>query len=204
MARRIEETFRAIQPKGVKVPPDAQISASITGANGAFGRALSQAGQQIGQLQGAYQRQAELIQANTAALQNNTSAKSGGTAATVASGVASHLGGGLGLLSPLISGIARLFGGGASNAPPALTVYSPPPPVSLSANLRSADTASAPAASQESRVSADTQRAAAPQITVNVQAMDSQSFMDRSNDIANAVREAMLNLHPINAVVAEL
>jgi hypothetical protein len=34
--------------------------------------------------------------------------------------------------------------------------------------------------------------------------MDSQSFMDRSNDIASAVREAMLNMHPINNVVAEL
>jgi hypothetical protein len=34
--------------------------------------------------------------------------------------------------------------------------------------------------------------------------MDSQSFMDRSGDIANSVREAMLNLHPINDVVANL
>ncbi len=41
-------------------------------------------------------------------------------------------------------------------------------------------------------------------VTVNVSAMDSQSFMDRSNDIASAVREAMLNLHPINDVVANL
>jgi hypothetical protein len=44
----------------------------------------------------------------------------------------------------------------------------------------------------------------APQITVNVNAMDSQSFMDHSTDIANAVREAMLNMHPINDVVASL
>jgi hypothetical protein len=45
---------------------------------------------------------------------------------------------------------------------------------------------------------------AASQITIHVSAMDSQSFMDRSTDIANAVREAMLNLHPINDVVASL
>ena len=43
-----------------------------------------------------------------------------------------------------------------------------------------------------------------PQVTVNVNAMDSQSFMDHSADIANAVREAMLNMHPINGVVASL
>jgi hypothetical protein len=39
---------------------------------------------------------------------------------------------------------------------------------------------------------------------VNVNAMDSQSFMDRSDDIASAVRAAMLNMHPINDVVADL
>ena len=39
---------------------------------------------------------------------------------------------------------------------------------------------------------------------MNVNAMDSKSFMDHSTDIANAVREAMLNMHPINGVVASL
>lgn len=42
------------------------------------------------------------------------------------------------------------------------------------------------------------------QITVNVQAMDSRSFLDRSQDIAQAVREAMLNMHSINDVVNDL
>ena len=45
---------------------------------------------------------------------------------------------------------------------------------------------------------------AAPQITVNVQAMDARSFLDRSNDIAAAVRDAMLNMNSINDVVNEL
>jgi hypothetical protein len=45
---------------------------------------------------------------------------------------------------------------------------------------------------------------AAHQITVNVQAMDAQSFLDHSNDIAQAVRQAMLNLSSINDVVNEL
>jgi hypothetical protein len=39
---------------------------------------------------------------------------------------------------------------------------------------------------------------------VNVSAMDSRSFMDRSTDIASAVREAMLNNHPINGVISDL
>jgi len=42
------------------------------------------------------------------------------------------------------------------------------------------------------------------QVTVNVQAMDARSFLDRSGDIAMAVRDAMLNLNSINDVVNDL
>jgi len=48
------------------------------------------------------------------------------------------------------------------------------------------------------------QGGAGQHITVNIQAMDARSFLDRSNDIALAVRDAMLNLNPINDVVNEL
>ena len=44
----------------------------------------------------------------------------------------------------------------------------------------------------------------ATQVTVNIHAMDSRSFLDRSQDIAQAVREAMLNMHSINDVVNDL
>jgi hypothetical protein len=203
MSRRhssIEETFQAVQPRGYAGVPEAPtISVGANSAGGDLGTALSQAGQQIAQLQSAYQQQATLISANTSAIQGNTSAQSahssGSTAANVASSV---FGGALGFLSPLVSGIASLFGGGGSQ-PTVLPVYAPPPPVAISSTIQnatptagSAQSAQAPAAS------------AAQQITVQVNAMDSQSIMDRSNDIANAVRAAMLNLHPINDVVASL
>jgi hypothetical protein len=71
-----------------------------------------------------------------------------------------------------------------------------------------------PASSGDSQVSqaagaqgASAYPPAAPQtsqITVNVQAMDARSFLDRSNDIALAVRDAMLNMNAINDVVSEL
>ena len=79
--------------------------------------------------------------------------------------------------------------------------------VSGSARLRARAglRAPAPAAQAPAPAAGSTSQAnSAPQITVNVNAMDSQSFMDRSTDIANAVREAMLNMHPINDVVARL
>jgi len=46
--------------------------------------------------------------------------------------------------------------------------------------------------------------ASAPaQITVQVQAMDSRSFLDHSADIAMAVRQAMLESNVLNDVVRE-
>jgi len=41
------------------------------------------------------------------------------------------------------------------------------------------------------------------QITVNVSAMDSRSFRDHAPELAEAVRDAMLHLHPINQVVRD-
>ena len=164
--------------------------------------ALSEAAREIAQLREVYQRQADLIAANTTALQAGQTG-SHSTAASVGSAVASHLPGvgGLGLLSPIVSGLIGLFRG-HSPAPEPLPLYTPPAPVGISATLRgevsSGTAAPAPAAATPA------QPAYAPQITVNVSAMDSQSFMDRSTDIANAVREAMLNNHPINGVVSDL
>ncbi|MCC6364698.1 MAG: hypothetical protein IT165_14350 [Bryobacterales bacterium] len=40
-------------------------------------------------------------------------------------------------------------------------------------------------------------------VVVNVQAMDSRSFLDHRDDIASAVREALLNSHPLGDYLAE-
>ena len=214
--RSIEETFQVIKPKGRKgIPNPPTIAVGASSANNDLASSLSQAGQQISQLQAAYQQQASLINANTAALQSNTSSQSshlaGSTLGSVASG---FLGGALGFLSPLISGIASLFGG--SSTPTPLSVYTPPPAVAISDAISSpvpaayAPSTAASAATQPATTAAaapasgSAQQASTQQITVNVNAMDSQSFMDRSSDIADAVREAMLNMHPINSVVASL
>jgi hypothetical protein len=193
----IEEAFKAVKPKGRKgIPNPPTIGVGITSNNTDLAASLSQAGQQIAQLQSAYQQQASLITANTQAIQGNTSAQAARSALSTAGGLASSLlgGGGLGLLSPLISGIASLFGG--SSAPKPLPFYVPPPPVAINGTLNSATPNAASAGG--------TQPAAPSQVTVNVNAMDSKSFLDHSTDIANAVREAMLNMHPINGVVASL
>lgn len=133
--------------------------------------------------------------------------RGGSTASGVLSGI---FGGALGVLSPVAKGLLGLFGLGGNSAPAPLPVYVPPPPVSISGIVRSTsgDTGTAtpagPAATPVSQSANVSQSAAPSQVTVNINAMDSQSFLDRSNDIASAVRLAMLNLHPINDVVADL
>jgi hypothetical protein len=117
-------------------------------------------------------------------------------------------------LAPLISGLVSLFSGGDTPAPAPLVKYAMPAAIDFQAaesqgRMTGLDydqtgmaRGYAPAgASGGAGVSAN---GSSPQITVNVQAMDARSFLDRSNDIALAVRDAMLNLNAINDVVNEL
>jgi hypothetical protein len=133
---------------------------------------------------------------------------------------------GLGMV-PLVVGLLELFGGGGTPVPPPLVKYAMPDPI----YFEGADTGSdvsgadydqmgmpraysaAPSATsaQASGMAAPGSSSGsaaggvpAPQITVNVQAMDSRSFLDHSSEIAQAVRDAMLNLNSINDVVNDL
>ncbi len=230
--RSIEEVFREIAPAHSRgIPAVPTLTAGVSSSNGAdLGQSLTQAGQEIAQLRQSYQQQQDVIAANTQALQGNTAAQSSHSASSTLGGIAStFLHGITGLVSPVISGIASLFGGGSSAPPPALPVYKAPPSVAIDAILggqgggasspsslgsggsvlgsfRNVDLGAtiASAPSGGGSQGASTPPAVTSNITVNVNAMDSQSFMDRSSDIASAVREAMLNNHPINSVVADL
>ena len=116
------------------------------------------------------------------------------------------LGGGLGL-SSMISGLTSLFGGGDSaSAPPSLTPYVRPLPIHLDAGFSDAAGGSAFGvdAAQGGTPRALTGGGVPAQITVQVQALDSQSFLDHSNDIAMAVRQAMLETTVLNDVIREV
>jgi hypothetical protein len=135
---------------------------------------------------------------------------------------------------PLIVGLLGLFGGGDTPAPPALVKYAMPDPIYFEGADTGNDVSGADydqmgmprvygaapdgASAQASGLAVPGSSgsgapsgpgpggapAPAPQITVNVQAMDSRSFLDHSNEIAQAVRDAMLNLNSINDVVNDL
>ncbi len=167
---------------------------------------LDQLTQGISYLTPASEMQAQALLANTQALTENTSTHSSGGVASTLGGLASTLTGGLLSVSPILSGIMSLFGGGGSSSPPPLTEFFLPPTVNFQA-------ANAPGLAGPQLPGADfgqtgqprvMTQASAPQVTVQVQAMDSRSFMDHSSDIAQAVRDAMLNMNSINDVINEL
>jgi hypothetical protein len=118
----------------------------------------------------------------------------------------------------LIAGLLGAFGGGGAPTPPPLVKYAMPPAVDFRAAESQGQVTgldydqmgtprSYPAAGASGGASSTGNgigSGGAPQITFNVQAMDARSFMDRSGDIALAVRDAMLNLNSINDVVSDL
>lgn len=178
---------------------------------GGAGDALAQLTAQIVQLRSTNQAQIDAMADNTKALVDDATVKSQGGASSVASTVgevfSEVFGSALGL-SPLISGIASLFGGGSKPAPPPLIPYAAPAPVRFDGGISSTNPGSVAAVdySQDGQVRAIPASTSVPaqQITIQVQAMDSQSFLDHSEDIARAVRQAMLNSNALSDVVGEM
>lgn len=140
----------------------------------------------------------------TSTINSGALSSSGGSSAldTIGSVAASVFEDGLGL-GPLIGGLGSLFGGsGGSSTPPPLSTYTAPESVQFEGDVnRGANTT-------DWGGSGGTQSGAplptGAQITVQVNALDSQSFLDHSQDIANAVRQAMLNSNSLNDVVNDL
>jgi len=177
--------------------------------------ALTQAAQQVAGLVSTNQTLVDTLQTNTAAVQQSAAAQGSSgasTASTVGSIASTVFGSGLGLI-PLVSSLVDLFGGGSSQTPAPLTKYAAP----AALNLSLADTpgsnngiSSFPGATYgqnglpQAAPQSQAPTSSGQQISIQVNAMDSQSFMDHSYEIAQAVRSAMLNMNSLNDVVSDL
>ncbi len=143
--------------------------------------------------------------ANTDALGESMQARSsGGSAAADAIGTAGQLlsgglSGGFSAL-PLVSLFEGLFSGGSTEQTGTLIPYSLPP----SRQLETTTNGGGVTWGEGGLPRASTSAGGGQQVTVQVQAMDSQSFLDHSEDIAQAVRKAMLNMNGINDVITNL
>jgi hypothetical protein len=180
---------------------------------------LSDTVKQLGQLQGS--TEAQPASGNSSSSASTTS----GGGITPEAIVTTVLESGLGMV-PLVVGLLGLFeSGGTAAPPPTLEKYAMPDRLyfegaDTGSDVSGADydqmgmprtSSAAPsgASAQASTMAApgssgSPASAPAPQITVNVQAMDSQSFLDHRSEIARAVRDAMLNSNSINDVVNDL
>jgi hypothetical protein len=150
---------------------------------------------------------------NPKALERSTQDLAGGLLSLLSGGLGGGGGGGGGLggflkggfgLASLGLRIAGLFRRD-SEEPEALSDYKLPPSLAVeAANTRSILSGFPQIDRGQSGEIRHVRPETAPQVVVNVSAMDSQSFLDRSNDIASAVRDAMIHMHPLNDVVGEI
>ncbi len=177
------------------------VLAGVTG-NVGLSEEIAQLADQLQQLQTSSQAATASMQASS-----RTTASGSSSSGSIGSTLLDVFGAGLGL-SPLISGIASLFsGGGDSSTPTPLTKFALPPSIQANGGVSEsggqAFAVDNPQGGLPRAAPTGGQASAPAQITVQVQAMDSQSFLDHSADIAMAVRQAMLQSSVLNDVVRE-
>jgi hypothetical protein len=169
-------------------------------------RVLGELSSQVA-LMGAASRAVEsALEANTRATVENTQSQGSGggreALSKAGSGLASWFG-----LSPIAWGLQALLGREkAPDAGPALSRYEAAPALRPALHpywgvWESGATAGAVSHGQLGLARPAAQ--SAPLVTVQVSAMDSRSFLDNSENIARAVREAILNSRALADVVGE-
>ena len=169
---------------------------------------LSSLATQITGLTSSQQSQISALEDNTQAVTQNTTSKGGSgssVASTAESAASSFLGGGLSSVSPLLGGLLSLFGGGGSQTLAVPAPFMLPPPVQSQAGLTSSAPGQVvPVSYGETGQPRAQTSGASQQVTIQVNAMDSQSFLDHSDDIAMAVKQAILNSSSLNDAISEL
>jgi hypothetical protein len=176
------------------------MAGAISGNNG-LGEEIARLADELQQLQTSSQSATESKQAGS------QTTSGGASSGSIGSALLDVFGTGLGL-SPLISGIVSLLSrGGDSSTPAPLTRFTLPPSIQATGGVNEGGGAAFavdnPQGGLPRAVPTVGQAGAAAQITVQVQALDSQSFLDHSADIAMAVRQAMLESSVLNDVVRE-
>jgi len=162
---------------------------------------------QITSLTSIQQSQISALQDNTQAVTQNTGSKSSSgssVGSTVESAASSFLGGGLSSLSPLLGGLLSLFGGGGQTVAAPTPLMLPTPVQSVAGLTAGTPGQIAPVSYGETGQPRAQSASASPQVTIQVNAMDSQSFLDHSDDIAMAVKQAILNPSSLNDVISAL
>jgi hypothetical protein len=169
--------------------------------------AVTQSNKQLTDLQTVQQQLLAGTSQNTQAINANTAAAKSGSGSSPLStigSIASSMFGQGSILSPIANGLMRLFGGGSSVPQQVFTPFIAPPSVQLQTTVNPAATAVVSPSPAVQNQGGQGSAAPATQVHIQVQAMDSRSFLDHSDEIAEAVRQALLNSHSLSDVIAEL
>ena len=212
--RSRNEVLQVMSFPGLSVDNVSSVPTQLSGLSSATSGAgvdaqVSGLAQQLGDLKTAQQNQLDKLVENTQALTQNTSSRSSGTGSgTSGTGIASTILSATGL-SPIITGLLGLFGGGSNRQQtlPPLTPFSLPPSIQYAAGVQSNGAVTPVDYGQNGQLRAlpaSTAQSAPTTVHVNVNALDSQSFLDHSEDIAQAVRQALLNSSTLRDVIADL
>ena len=110
------------------------------------------------------------------------------------------------IFGPMLEGVASLIGGSGSNSPAASPVkFAPPPPQNYELGFSNQTGAMGPVNEGLNGMPRSTGAGVTPgaqQVVVQVQAIDGQSIIDRRQDIADAVRLALLESHQLNDLIS--
>lgn len=167
--------------------------------------ALTQSNKQVADLLTAQQQLLASTNQNTQALNSNTAIKSatGTSALSTLGNVAGGILGGGSILGPIANELIGLFRN-TSVAQPFLTPYIAPSAVQLETTLNAGSTAPIPESPAQPSSAGSNAGSSGAQVQIQVNAIDSRSFLDHSDAIAEAVRQALLNSHSLGDVIAEL
>ena len=183
----------------------------VGGSGSSVGDQVANLSKQLNELRTAQQTQVDKLVENTQALIQNTVTKSTGSTSSAGNAIASAasglLGGGLGL-RPLFKGVFDLFGGSSPATPQPLIPFSLPQSIQYAGGTTSEGTVVPVDYGQGGQLrsvngGAKGSAQATPNVQITVNAMDSRSFLDHSDDIAKAVRQAMLQTNSLNDVISD-
>jgi hypothetical protein len=179
----------------------ALLEASGLGQSGSVAHQLTSIGEQLANLRAMNETMSTQAAAFVA---QSPAIASGGRAGAIQDAGGNISSAGLGL-SPLVAGLADLFSGGGVSSPFSEMPFVRPLPIHGEGGF--SDTAGGATFALDRAVGGSPRAmtaGTAAQVTVQVQAMDSQSFLDHSHEIAMAVRQAMLETTVLNDVIREV
>lgn len=169
------------------------------------GEQVSSLSKQLNDLRAVQQTQVDTLNENTRALVQSTVAKATGTSGSSTTSLISSIFGSAFGLSPILEGLLGLFSGGTSQTVQPLVPFALPASVQYSGGYTPSNGGQVvPVSYGQNGGPSAAASTSNTNVQIQVNAMDSRSFLDHSDDIARAVRQAMLNSSSLNDVIADL